>query len=61
MFQNKLHIQLFFYENANDVWNELHERLSEIDRVHSATLDSSINNLKQNSRPSLECFLKLKV
>lgn len=61
MFQNKLHIQLFFYENAIDVWNELHERLSEIDRVHSATLESSINNLKQNSRPSLECFLKLKV
>ncbi|MCI50055.1 integrase catalytic region, partial [Trifolium medium] len=38
---------IVFLENAFDVWCDLQERFSKVDRIRIATLRSSINNLKQ--------------
>lgn len=41
---------IVFHENADDIWDVLRERFSKVDCIGIATLRSSINNLKQNSK-----------
>jgi hypothetical protein len=36
---------LVFHENCYDVWQDLQERFSKIDRIRIASIRSSINNL----------------
>ncbi|GAU11490.1 hypothetical protein TSUD_344800 [Trifolium subterraneum] len=52
---------LVFHENCVDVWEDLQERFSKIDRVRIANLRSSINNLKQGSKSVLEYFTEMKM
>jgi hypothetical protein len=49
-----------FHENAIDVWHDLQERFSKVDRIRIATLRSSINNLKQDSKSVLDYFTEMK-
>jgi hypothetical protein len=51
---------LVFHENCFDVWQDLQERFSKIDRIRIATLRSSINNLKQGSKSVLDYFTEMK-
>ena len=37
---------IVLYDTTFDVWHNLHEHFSKVDRIHIATLRSSINNLK---------------
>jgi hypothetical protein len=49
-----------FHENCFDVWQDLQERFSKIDRIRIATIRSSINNLKQGSKSVLDYFIEMK-
>jgi len=49
-----------FCDSAYEVWQDLHERFSKIDRIRMATLRSSINNLKQGTKSFLDYFTELK-
>jgi hypothetical protein len=51
---------LVFHENCFDVWQDLQERFSKIDRIQIATLRSSINTLKQGSKSVLDYFIEMK-
>jgi len=51
---------IVFHEFAIDVWIELQERFSKVDRVRIASLRSAINNLKQGAKPVLEYFTQMK-
>jgi hypothetical protein len=51
---------LVFHENCFDVWQDLQERFSKIDRIRIATIRSSINNLKQGSKSVLDYFIEMK-
>lgn len=50
-----------FYDTAFDVWRDLQERFSKVDRIRIANLRSTINNLKQDSKSVLDYFIKMKV
>jgi len=49
-----------FHDTTFDVWQDLKERFSKVDRIRIANLRSSINNLKQGSKSVLEYFIELK-
>ncbi|GAU33433.1 hypothetical protein TSUD_380690 [Trifolium subterraneum] len=51
---------IVFHENAIDVWRDLQERFSKVDRIRIATLRSSINNLKQGTKTVLDYFTEMK-
>ena len=51
---------IVFHEYAIDVWIELQERFSKVDRVHVASLRTAINNLKQGSKNVLDYFIEMK-
>jgi hypothetical protein len=51
---------IVFHEYAIDVWIELQERFSKVDRVRVASLRTSINNLKQGSKTVLDYFTEMK-
>jgi len=51
---------IVFHEYAIDVWIELQERFSKVDRVRIASLRTAINNLKQGAKSVLEYFTELK-
>ena len=51
---------IVFHEYAIDVWIELQERFSKVDRVHVASLRTAINNLKQGSKNVLDYFTEKK-
>jgi len=44
---------IVFHEYAIDVWVELQERFSKVDRIRVASLRSTINNLKQGYKSYL--------
>ncbi|GAU15747.1 hypothetical protein TSUD_235630 [Trifolium subterraneum] len=52
---------LVFHENCIDVWEDLQERFSKVDRVRIANLRASINNLKQGSKFVLDYFTEMKM
>jgi len=45
---------LVFHETAIEAWLDLNERFAKANRIHIATLRSTINNLKQGSKSVLE-------
>lgn len=49
-----------FYVIAFEVWQDLHESFSKVDRIRITNLRSSINNLKQGAKYVLEYFTELK-
>ena len=51
---------IVFLENALEVWNDLQERFSKIDRIRVSTLRMEINNLKQGSKSVLDYFTELR-
>ena len=51
---------IVFHESAIDVWIELQERFSKVDRIRVASLRSSINNLKQGDKSVLDYFIEMK-
>jgi len=51
---------IVFYDKTFEVWQDLHERFSKVDRIRIATLRSSINNLKQGTNSVLEYFTEMK-
>jgi hypothetical protein len=51
---------IVFCDTALEVWLDLKERFSKIDRIRIANLRSSINNLKQGSKSVLEYFTEMK-
>ncbi|MCI26703.1 integrase catalytic region, partial [Trifolium medium] len=52
---------LVFHENCIDVWLDLQERFSKVDRIRIANLRTSINNLKQGSKSVLDYFTEMKM
>jgi len=52
---------IVFHEYAIDVWIELQERFSKIDRVRIANLCSAINNLKQGTKYVLDYFKEMEL
>jgi len=40
---------IVYIDNVSDVWKELKERFSKVDRIHIWKLKSEINNLKQGT------------
>jgi hypothetical protein len=51
---------IIFYDTAFDVWRDLQERFSKVDRIRIANLRSTINNLKQGSKSVLDYFTEMK-
>jgi hypothetical protein len=51
---------IVFYDYASEVWEDLKERFSKADRIRISTLRSSINNLKQGSKPVSEYFTEMR-
>ncbi|XP_024632847.1 uncharacterized protein [Medicago truncatula] len=51
---------IVFYDTAFDVWHDLQERFSKVDRIRIANLRSTINNLKQGSKSILHYFTEMK-
>jgi CRISPR/Cas system-associated endonuclease Cas3-HD len=51
---------IVFCDSAIEVWLDLKERFSKIDRIRIANLRSSINNLKQGSKSVLDYFTEMK-
>jgi hypothetical protein len=49
-----------FHDTTFDVWQDLKEHFSKVDRIRISNLRSSINNLKQGSKSVLEYFTELK-
>ena len=49
-----------FHEYAIDVWIELQERFSKVDRIRVSSLRSSIKNLKQGAKSVLDYFIEMK-
>lgn len=45
---------IVFHDNAFDVWEDLKERFSKVDRICIAQLRSSINTLKQGTKSVLD-------
>lgn len=50
---------IVFLENAIDVWKDLKEQFSKVDRIRVANLRSEINNLKQGSKSVLDYFTEM--
>ena len=57
---NSIAQTVVFHDTAFDVWQDLKERFSKVDRIRIANLRSSINNLKQGSKSVWEYFTELK-
>ena len=51
---------IIFHVRAIDVWEELKDRFSKVDRIRVSMLRSSINNLKQGSKSILDYFTEMK-
>jgi len=51
---------IVFCDTTLEVWLDLKERFSKIDRIRIANLRSSINNLKQGSKSVLDYFTEMK-
>jgi len=51
---------IVFHDNAYDVWEDLKERFSKVDRIRIAQLRSSINTLKQGTKSVLDYFTEMK-
>jgi len=51
---------IVFHEYAIDIWIELQERFSKVDRICVASLCSFINNLKQGEKFVLDYFTEMK-
>ena len=51
---------IVFYDTTFEVWQDLHEGFSKVDRIRIATLRSSVNNLKQGTKSVLEHFTEMK-
>jgi len=51
---------IVFHEFAIDIWIELQERFSKVDRVRIAYLHSTINNLNQGTKFFLDYFTEMK-
>ena len=51
---------IVFHEYAIDVWIELQERFSKVDRIRVSSLRSTINNLKQGDKSVLDYFTEMK-
>ena len=51
---------IVFHEYAIDVWIQLQELFSKIDRICVASLRSTINNLKQGEKSMLDYFTEMK-
>jgi hypothetical protein len=49
-----------FYDPALEIWYDLHERFSKVDRIRIANLCSSINSLKQGNKTVIDYFTELK-
>jgi hypothetical protein len=49
-----------FYDPALEIWHDLHERFSKVDRIRIANLCSSINSLKQGNKTIIDYFTELK-
>lgn len=52
---------IIFHGNAIAVWEEFCQKFSKAFRVHISTLQSQINNLKQNPRSVLDYFIETKI
>lgn len=50
---------LVFLENAIDVWKDLKEIFSKVDRIHFYNFRVEINNLKQRSKSIIDYFTKM--
>jgi len=51
---------IVFHDNAFDVWEDLKERFSKVDRICIASLRSSINTLKQGTKSVLDYFTEMR-
>ena len=51
---------IVFHDNAFDVWEDLKERFSKVDRIRIAQLRSSINTLRQGTKSVLDYFTEMK-
>jgi hypothetical protein len=51
---------IVFCDTTLEVWLDLKERFSKVDRIRIANLRSTINNLKQGSKSVLEYFTEMK-
>ena len=51
---------IVFHDNAFDVWEDLKERFSKVDRIRIAQLRSSINSLRQGTKSVLDYFTEMK-
>jgi hypothetical protein len=51
---------IVFHDNAFDVWEDLKERFSKVDRICIAQLRSSLNTLKQGTKSVLDYFTEMK-
>lgn len=51
---------IVFCDTALEVWLDLKERFSKIDRIRIANMRSSINNLKQGAKSVLDYFTEMK-
>lgn len=52
---------IVFHDNDFDVWEDLKERFSKVDRIRIANLCSSINTLRQCTKSDLDYFTEIKV
>jgi hypothetical protein len=52
---------IVFYDTAFEVWQDLQEHFSKVDRIIIANLRSFVNNLKQGNKYVLDYFTKMKV
>jgi hypothetical protein len=50
---------IVFHDNAFDVWEDLKERFSKVDRIRISQLRSSINTLKQGTKSVLDYFIEM--
>lgn len=51
---------IVFHDNAFDVWEDLKERFSKVDRIRIAQLRSSLNTLRQGTKFVLDYFTEMK-
>ena len=51
---------IVFHDNAFEVWEDLKERFSKVDRIRIAQLRSSLNTLRQGTKSVLDYFIEMK-
>jgi hypothetical protein len=51
---------LVFHDNAFEVWEDLKERFSKVDRIRIAQLRTSLHTLKQGNKSVLDYFTEMK-